>query len=132
MKKKIKRERENSFYIVKKGEKIGEHGYEMEDIQQRQIRTGKTSLESKNSSIFLEKYKLSKSFLLHSFPSMTLLYSCCPRAVKNFFLFSLAEWLYKYCHHDITYSFRIIPHLEAACLPFIFVFLLQHGSPPFK
>ena len=26
------RERENSFYIVKKGEKIGEHGYEMEDI----------------------------------------------------------------------------------------------------
>ena len=44
MKKKIKRERENSFYIVKKGEKIGEHGYEMEDIQQRQIRTGKKSL----------------------------------------------------------------------------------------
>ena len=26
------RERENSFYIVKKGKKIGEHGYEMEDI----------------------------------------------------------------------------------------------------
>ena len=45
-------------------------------------------------------------------------------AVKNFFLFSLAEWLYKYCHHDITYSFRSIPHLVADCLPFIFVFLL--------
>ena len=62
---------------------------------------------------------------------MTLLYSWqprinlgCPMAVKNFFLFSLEEWLNKYCHHDITYSFRSIPHLMAACLPFIFVFLL--------
>ena len=110
MKKKIKRERERTAStLLRKGKKLENMVMKWKTFSKDRLGQVRQAQESKNSSTFLQKYKLSKSFLLHSFPSMTLLYSCCPRAVKNFFLFSLAEWLYKYCHHYITYSYQNHP-----------------------